>query len=243
MRDEVRAVRSSLKEKNVQLASQQPDGAHAPPAAQTAPQTTTNTQKRTAEPPAQAAEHTGGAPQGGATDKQIAYLKVLADRVGADHDEDLWRAADPKRLQQQIKTAKVVKERKGKHTHAALEEAAFRVGVENKIGYREVVQRCECGAARSAIVDRAVGVNNPKPWILAGYLVDYLVGLTELHGPMTDAELSEYNGPGLEDAEALAGRWSAPMTFGEAQHLLETLPVIPEWGDHARLVPADWHTR
>ena len=180
-----------------------------------------------------------GETQGGTTDKQIGFLKLLADRVGADYAEDIWRAADRKRLQTQIAAAKPFK--KGNHTHAAREEVIFRIGVENKIGYKEGVQRCECGAARSAIVDRAGVVTIASPWVLSGYLVDYLVAYDTLEGPMTDAELSEFNGPRLDDAEALAGRWAAPMTFSEVKHLYETLPVIPKWGEHARLVPA--HTQ
>ena len=117
---------------------------------------------------------------GGTTDKQIGFLKLLADRVGADYAEDIWRAADRKRLQTQIAAAKPFK--KGNHTHAAREEVIFRIGVENKIGYKEGVQRCECGAARSAIVDRAGVVTIASPWVLSGYLVDYLVAYDTLEG-------------------------------------------------------------
>ncbi len=237
--------RSTAPTERVLLASkQQPDGASAPPAALKNP-AATNEQPKTETPaPTHTAGQTGGGAPRGATDKQIKYLKVLADRVGADHAEDLWRAADPKRLQAQMNAAKPFKDLKVKHVHLVQDEAAFRVGVEHKIGYKDVVQRCGCGAVRQAVVDRAGAVAVPEnPWVLSGYLVDYLVDLNELHGPMTDAEKAYYR-EGDADVEALAGRWSVPMTFSEVKHLYETLPKAPkEWGDDCRFVPADWHTR
>ena len=148
MSGEVRNVGSaSKKQKLHQLANkQQPDGAHAPPAAarKKSPQKTEKTQALAP------AKTEMGETQGGTTDKQIGFLKLLADRVGADYAEDIWRAADRKRLQTQIAAAKPFK--KGNHTHAAREEVIFRIGVENKIGYKEGVQRCECGAG--AVGDR-----------------------------------------------------------------------------------------
>ena len=97
---------------------------------------------------------------------------MLADRVGADYAEDLWRAADRTRLQAQIKAAIPFKDRGVEHTHAARDEAIFRVGVRNKIGFKEGVQRCACGSVRAAIIDRAgratrVSVAAPhecRPW-------------------------------------------------------------------------------
>ena len=42
------------------------------------------------------------------------------------------------------------------HTHAAFERGDVLVaGIENKIGFKEGVQRCECGAARVANINRA----------------------------------------------------------------------------------------
>ena len=133
---------------------QQPDGACAPPTAATEndekppPTTKKKEPTRTAEPtqaPAQGKTDTGGETRGGATEKQIGFLQVLADRVGADHAEDLWRAADPKRLQAQIKAAIPFKDLKGKHAHTVLDEAALRIGVDDderkgKRGYKSVVQ-------------------------------------------------------------------------------------------------------
>ena len=111
---------------------------------------------------------------------------MLADRVGADHTEDLWRAADPKRLQAQIKAAIPFKDlKKGKHAHTVLDEAALRIGIEDdertgKKGYKSVVQRCECGAVRPVDIDIYGDLTYQEPWILAGYLADYLVGLRDL---------------------------------------------------------------
>ena len=234
--------RSTAPMERVLLASkQQPDGAPAPPAVAVKQPDATNEQPKTETPaPTHTDGQTGGGAPRGATDKQIKYLKVLADRVGADHAEDLWRAADPKRLQAQMNAAKPFKDLKEKHTHQPHDEAAFRVGVENCIGYKEVVQRCACGAVRSAIVDRGGGVAVPNPWVLSGYLVDYLVQFEELHGPLTDAEIAEHREKN-ETVEALAGRWTVPMTFSEVKHLYETLPDSPGWA--GKLVRADWHTR
>ena len=101
---------SAPTERELQLASKQPDGACAPPSARKeSPQKTKKEQPtQPADPPqalAPGKTDTGGATQGGATEKQIKFLQLLADRVGAEPAEDLWRAADPKRLQAQIKAA------------------------------------------------------------------------------------------------------------------------------------------
>ena len=114
----------------------------------------------------------------------------MADRVGAEPAEELWRAADPKRLQKQIKAAIPFKDLKPKHTHGVDVEVMFLAGIANKIGYKEGVQRCECGAVRAANINRAGEVNEFFPWTLSGYLVDYLVEWTELDGPMTEQELA-----------------------------------------------------
>ena len=234
--DEVRDQDTSPEGKDLDLASKQPDGACAHPAArkqkkkkQESPprqQTAAAEPTRAAEPTPCTGENTqGGDHPAGATEKQIKFLHLLADRVGADHAEDLWRAADPTRLQAQIKAA--VPFKTGTHTHAAVDEALFRVGLLNKIAYKEVVQRCACGAARWVYVDRngTHGDCDPRPWMLSGYLVDYLVACTDLHGPMTADDLSEYNGPKNDCAELITGRWTAPVTFSEVKHLFETLPV------------------
>ena len=236
------------------LASKQrPDGASAPPAAATKniAATTKNTQPNTEGPElTQTAEPTqtlapakpdpGGVTRGGASDKQIKFLKVLADKVGAEPAEDLWRAADPKRLQVQIKAAKAVRERGGKHTHAADVEAIFRVGVMDQTGFKEGVERCECGAARSSVIKVDGTADDLSAWMLSGYLVDYLVALSDLYGPMTADELSGHNGPDDDPAESLAGRWRAPMTWEEVSHLYKTLPKSAGWLDEVRLVPVDW---
>ena len=193
---------------------------------------------------AQAKTDTGGETRGGVTDKQIKFLQMLADRVGAEHAEDLWRAADPKRLQAQIKAAVPFKAKGGEHTHAAFNEVIFRIGIENKIGFKEGVQRCECGAARAAGIDRAGDTTFESPWTLSGYLVDYLAEDFDLCGPMTDQEMAEADDTDAGDIfKALDGRWAAPMTFSDVKHLYETLPGERMSGgvDDGRDVPADWN--
>ena len=236
--------RSSAPTEQELLASyKQPDGACAPPSAkkdEKPPQKTTRAQA-----PAQGKTDRGGETRG-ASDKQIVFLQMLADRVGADHAEDLWRAADPKRLQTQIKAAIPFKDlKKGKHAHTVLDEAALRIGIEDderkgKKGCKSVVQRCECGAVRPVDIDIYGDLTYQEPWILAGYLADYLVGFETFAGPMTAAELSGYNGPDDDPAESLAGRWRDPMTWEEVSHLYKALPKSPGWSDKQRLVPADW---
>ena len=123
----------------------------------------------------------------------------------------------------------------GQHTHEVDVEAALRVGIEDderkgKRGYKSVVQRCECGAVRPVDIDIYGDLTGKEPWILAGYLVDYLVCFDTFAGPMTADELSEwYNGPDDDPAESLVGRWRDPMTWEEVSHLYKTLPKTPGW--------------
>ena len=215
---------------------QQPDGACAPPSAQNDEKPPPTTKKkeptRTAEPTQALATNktdTGGETRG-ASDKQIKFLRLLADRVGADHAEDLWRAANPKRLQAQIKAAKPFKDLKVKHTHGAYEEVIFRVGISNAIAFKEGVQRCECGAARQATILRDGKPDKDHPWTLSGYVVDYLVECTVLEGPLTDQEMAEADDTDDKSMfEALDGRyggWAKPMTFSEVRVLYETAPKM-----------------
>ena len=110
---------SAPTERELQLASKQPDGACAPPSAPKNPPQKTKTEQptrtaNTTQDLAPVKTDTGGVTQGGATEKQIKFLRLLADRVGADYAEDLWRAADSKRLQAQIKAAVPFKARGGR---------------------------------------------------------------------------------------------------------------------------------
>ena len=184
--------RSSAPTEQELLASyKQPDGACAPPSAQNRkdpPQETKREQPtQTAEPaqaPAQGKTDTGGVTRRGATKNQIGFLIVLADRVGAEPAEELWRAADPKRLQAQIKAAKIVRariEQRGeKHTHAVDVEAVTVVGngLDDDPGvWKSCVQRCTCGAARAVLVNNA-GVSDEslyecEGWKLVGHIVNY----------------------------------------------------------------------
>ena len=160
----------------------------------------------------------------------------------------MWRAADPKRLQAQIKAAVPFKARGVKHTHAAFDEAMFRVMIENAITSREGVQRCECGAARVANINRAGEVAEYFPWTLSGYLVDYLFECDKLHGPKTAQELAEYDDCELD---LLTGRWADPMTFSDVRALCETAHKLTKEeasrfsssteGDCHVDVPADWN--
>ena len=121
---------------------------------------------------------------------------------------------------------------------------------------KEGVQRCDCGAARSATIDRAGEPTSAEPWTLSGYLVDYLVAMTELDGPMTEQELADER-QNLQDGddgdlELLTGRWAAPMTFSDVRALCETAHKMTKEeasrrdeteGDCLVQVPADWNSR
>ena len=199
---------------------QQTDGAHAPPPAarkKSAQKTKTEQPTRTAEPTqalAQAKTDTGGETQGGATEKQITFLRMLADRVGAEHaeeDEELWRAADSKRLQVQIKAAVPFKDlAKGEHVHVGTEESVWKISKRDAMISKGCSQRCVCGAWRSTYLTRSgpLGSDEDNTWRFSGHVVD------------------------------LPRPWSAPMSFSEAAHLYETLPG----GEHGcKDVPADWN--
>ena len=110
----------------------------------------------------------------------------------------------------------------------------------DQTGFKEGVERCECGAARSSVIKVDGTADDLSAWMLSGYLVDYLVALSDLYGPMTADELSGHNGPDDDPAESLAGRWRAPMTWEEVSHLYKTLPKSAGWLDEVRLVPVDW---
>ena len=103
-----------------------------------------------------------------------------------------------------------------------------------------MVQRCECGAVRPVDIDIYGDLTGKEQWILAGYLVDYLVGFDTCAGPMTADELSGYNGPDDDLAESLVGRWRDPMTWKEVSHLFRTLQKSDGWSGDVRLVPVGW---
>ena len=249
---------SAPTEQELLLASkQQPDGACAPPTAATEndekppPTTKKKEPTQTAEPtqtPAPAKTDTGGVTRG-ASDKQIKYLHVLADKVGAEPAEGLWRAADPKRLQTQIKAAKAVRERGGKHTHEADEEKVLRVGIVDAFQFKDSVQRCECGAVRKACSFPAGEEDLMGPWTLSGYLVDYEYGCDTLEGPKTDQEVAD---DGDELVALTTRRWAAPMTFSDGRALYETAHKMTKEeasrffskeGDCQVSLPADWDKR
>ena len=183
--------------------------------------------------------------RGGASEKQIKFLRLLADRVGAEPAEELWREADPERLQAQIKAAIPFKDLKVKHTHAACEEVILRVGIQNATAFKDGVQRCECGAARQAFILRD-GKPDEDPWTLSGYLVDYLIDCTTMIGPVPEQELAEDDD---DEFEALDGRWAKPMTFSEVRVLYETAHKMTKedecWsvGDCNVELPADRNRR
>ena len=247
---------SAPTERELQLASKQPDGACAPPSARkkSAQKTKTEQPTRTADPTqalAPAKTDPGGVGPGGATEKQIKKLKILADRTGSAYAEDLWRAADLTRLQAQFNAAMPYDNfKRGQHTHGVDVEVIFRVGIMNAIAWREGVQRCECGAVRSAMIFRDSKEDSLHPWALSGYLVDYLVECTDLCGPMTDQELAEADVNDDDLFEALDGRWAAPMTFSDVRALCETAHKMTKEeasrfssteGDCQVDVPADWN--
>ena len=236
--------RSTAPTERVLLASkQQPDGASAPPAAvkKTA---ATNEQPDTPESTHTAGQTGGGAPRGGATDKQIKYLELLADRVGADHAEDLWRAADPKCLQAQIKAAIPFKDLKVKHTHRVDVEAVTIVWNDEDDGLgasKSCIQRCICGAARSVSVSNVGGVCDrfDGGWKLLGHIVNYDIYSSELLAVTVSDEEQTDHDTGADRIIELTDRWRArqmPMSYVAA--LVQSLPKYGEgWIDS--VVPVD----
>ena len=222
----------------LQLASKQPDGACAPPSARKeSPQET----KR--EQPTQTAEltqalapvetDTGGVPRGGATEKQIKFLQLLADRVGAEPAEDLWREADPKRLQVQIKAAKPFKDLKVKHTHGVDVEAVTVVFNDEDDGLgamKSCIQRCICGAARSVHISKAgvsdLGLSDVhKGWKLVGHIVNYDIYSFDNLAVTVSDEVQKEHDTGDDRIIELTERWRArqmPMSYVSA--LVESLP-------------------
>ena len=225
------------------LASKQPDGACAPPSAQKDPpqKTKREQQERTDEPTealAQGKKRGWGVPQGGITEKQIGFLKLLADRVGAEHAEDLWRAADPKRLQVQIKAAVPFKDLKGKHTHGVDKEAVTLVWNDEDDGLgamKSCIQLCICGAARSVMISKSEGVyggDQSKQWTLVGHIVNYDTYASDLVVTISD-ELQEEHDTGKDRIIELTERWRArqmPMSYVAA--LCQSLPKYgDDWSD------------
>ena len=235
--DEVRDVRSAPTEQDVHLASkQQPDGASAPPAAaqKNRAATTKNTQPNTEGPEltqtpeptqtlAPAKTDPGGVTRGGITDKQIAFLCLLADRVGAEHDEEAWRAADPKRVQAQIKAALPFKDLKGQHTHAAVEEThPQEFGIHCAMSYKACSQRCACGAMRYAFVTRAgpIAGERENTWLLTGHIFECLkwaapMPFSEVKARADAAEAEEGDAAEAEEGDA------AHAEEGDAAHAEE----------------------
>ena len=236
--------RSSAPTEQELLASyKQPDGACAPPSAQNKknpPQETKREQPtRTAEPthtPAQGKTDTGGETRG-ASDKQIKFLQVLADKVGAEPAEELWRAADPKRLQAQIKAAIPFKDLKVKHTHAACEEAVMLVWNDENddLGAsKHCVQRCICGAARSVYISEVAGVANlglshlHDGWKLHGHIVNYEIYSSDLAVTVSD-EVQKDHDTGEDRIVDLTGRWrDRQMPMSTVAAMIQSLP---KYGD------------
>ena len=168
---------------------QQPDGAPAPPAETEKPAATNEqTKTETPEPTHTDGQTGGGLLGGGATDKQIKLLRVLADRVGAEHDEAAWRAADSKSLQAQIHAGLPFKDLKVKHVHTAVDEHFVKAGIECAKSFKACGQRCACGSQRFVRLWRSgpIGGEKALPWTFSGYL---LKGVT----------------------------WTAPMSFSEVE--------------------------
>ena len=182
-------------------------------------------------------------PGGGATDKQIKFLRLLADRVGADYAEYQWREADPKRLQVQIKAAVPFKDLKGKHTHGVDMEAVTVVSADFDGpggAMKCCVQRCTCGAARAVIINNA-GVSDESAskcegWTLLGHIVNYEGA--GLQVTVSDEEKADHD-TGDERIVDLTDRWRArqmPMSYVAA--LVESLPADGKgWIDST--VPVD----
>ena len=137
------------------------------------------------------------------TERQIAMIRACADRLGAEQPADSL-LVDRRAVERLIPMAKKVREREGdfKHKHKTEAEIVIAVGRDAGILWRTVVQRCECGALRTATVCRDGDVD-AFPWVLA-------------------AELAEVTGDGdyLRRVDACHGDrplkgWREPLTWGE----------------------------
>ena len=155
-------------------------------------------------------QYAGGDPDPSAaqkqpTAKQVELLEVCADRLGAEMPGS-WLRVDRGAVQQQIKIAMQARkrDRDWKHQHGPVEEILIDSGRDGGILWRDVVQRCTCGALRSATLYRD-GSEEALAWVLCSELA-------EMTG---DREFSRRAAAADGDIE-LTG-WREPMSWSEIE--------------------------
>ena len=155
-------------------------------------------------------QYAGGNPDPSAaqkqpTAKQVELLEVCADRLGAEMPGS-WLRVDRRAVQQQIKIAMQARkrDRDWKHQHGPVEEVLIDSGRDGGILWRDVVQRCTCGALRSATLYRD-GSEEALAWVLCSELA-------EMTG---DREFSRRAAAADGDIE-LTG-WREPMSWSEIE--------------------------
>ena len=128
-----------------------------------------------------------------ASEKQIKLLEVCADRLNAEPDPDMWRAADRATIQRQIRIAMLARDEKPLHRHKAEAEILIGSGEDGGILHRDVVQRCRCGAVRSVSLNRSGGeVDMSDGWRLCGEIAQSL----DTSRSQSDVDLFALNGAG-----------------------------------------------
>ena len=105
------------------------------------------------------------------TDKQITLLEVCADRLDAEPAVDVWQAAPTDAVQKQIRAAMKARGADQRvrmpHTHDVDGETVIACGENGAMLFREVLQRCACGAVRRTYIDQA-GAGDDALWVLCG---------------------------------------------------------------------------
>ena len=112
---------------------------------------------------------------GQVTEKQVKLLLVCADRLKAVAEPELWRAATSETIQQQICAAMDARAEKPRHRHTVAAEVLTGSGEDGGILYRDVVQRCRCGAVRSVSLNRSgAEFDRSDGWRLCGEIAQFL---------------------------------------------------------------------
>ena len=147
------------------------------------------------------------------TTAQIDLLEVCADRLNATMPGDrLLARVDRRAVQQQIAIAKRMRVSAGdfKHKHKADAEVLVDSGADNGIQWREVMQRCPCGAVRYVTLHRDGAETEVGEWVLCSLLAtafgdgDYLAG------------------DDVEPGDTMLSGWRQPYTWSETKRQTKT---------------------
>ena len=153
-------------------------------------------------------------PQPLAPDRRFKLLEVAADRLFAARARTLWLKAPDAAVQAQIAAA--VRYRDGlkwhRHDHRAEEEILVSAGVDRRVRWKTVVQRCECGAVHFATVDRAGLVSEYVHWTLCGLVAGYVTD---------EAFYIERPPPSLACEPVVLDGWQQPLTWSDVDILVE----------------------